>query len=166
ETQNFAYDNRHRKTGEWWDGFPADAEWRVFGYDDANHLTLATNGLGNYWSNVIADVRRSYDAAGRLTQDQQKIYVNGVPVTKNVNYPSHDDAGKLLRMYVDGAAPAYDYTFFYDAVGRFEKIYVTNSIQVFQYYYDAASNEKQRNNLFNGVSQIYPRDSLNRIQYL
>jgi RHS repeat-associated protein len=166
ETQNFSYDNRNRKVGEWWDGFPADAEWRVFGYDDANHLTLATNGLGNYWSNIIADVRRSYDAAGNLTQDQQKIYVNGVPVTKNVNYPTHDDAGKLLRMYVDGAAPAYDYTFSYDTMGRFEKIYVTNSIQMFQYYYDPASNEKQRNNLFTGVSQIYPRDSLNRLQYL
>src|SRR6266550_4673267 len=165
EIQNFAYDNRNRKTGEWWDGFPADAEWRVFDYDDANHLTLATNGTGNPWTNFIADVRRSYDDAGRLTQDQQKIYVNGVPITKNVNYPSYDDDGRLTRMYVDSANPAYDYTFSYDPMRRFEKIFGTGQPSpFFQYHYDAASNETQRDNLFNGVLQIYSRDNLNRMQ--
>ena len=126
-------DNRNRKVGEWWDGFPADAEWRVFGYDYASHLTLAANGLGSPWTNVIADIRRSYDDAGRLTQDQQKVYVNGVGIVKNVNYPSHDDDGKLLRMYVDSATPAYDYTFSYDAMGRFEKIQLTGNSVIFQY---------------------------------
>jgi YD repeat-containing protein len=164
--QNFAYDNRNRKVGEWWDGFPADGEWRVFGYDDAGRLTLATNGLGDYWTNFIADVRRAYDDAGRLTQDQQRVYVNGVPIIRNVNYPSHDDAGKLLRMYVDSVTPAYDYTFSYDNMGRFEKIQLTGNSFVFQYQYDPASNEKQRDNLFNGVSQIYPPDALNRTQYV
>jgi RHS repeat-associated protein len=167
EIQNFAYDNRNRKTGEWWDGFPADGEWRVFDYDDANHLTLATNGTGNPWTNFISDVRRSYDDAGRLTQDQQKVYVNGVAVTKNVNYPTHDDDGRLTRMYVDSASPAYDYTFSYDSMGRFEKIFAAGQPSpFFQYYYDAASNERQRDSLFNGVLQIYPRDNLNRMQNL
>ena len=165
EIQNFAYDNRNRKTGEWWDGFPADGEWRIFDYDDANHLTLATNGTGNPWTNFIADVRRSYDDAGRLTQDQQKVYVNGVPITKNVNYPSYDDDGRLTRMYVDSANPAYDYTFSYDPMRRFEKIFGTGQPSpFFQYHYDAASNETQRDNLFNGVLQIYSRDNLNRMQ--
>ena len=36
-------------------GYPVDGEWRAFGYDDANHLTLATNGTGAYWNNFIAD---------------------------------------------------------------------------------------------------------------
>ena len=70
-------------------------------------------------------------------------------------------------MFVDNASPAYDYTFSYDAMGRFEKILVPASANPwFQYYYDDASNEKQRNNLFNRVSQIYPRDALNRMQYV
>ncbi len=164
ETQNFGYDNRNRKILEWWDGWPTDGEWRAFGYDDANHLTLATNGLGTYWSNFIADVRRSYDDAGRLTQDQQTVYVNGTRITKNVNYPRYDDDGKLLRMFVDNASPAYDYTFSYDAMGRFEKIFATRQTNpYFQYQYDPASNEKQRDSLFNGISQIYPRDELNRM---
>jgi RHS repeat-associated protein len=48
-------------------------------------------------------------------------------------------------------------------MGRFEKIYITNSAQLFQYHYDAASNEIQRDNLYNGVTQLYPRDALNRM---
>jgi RHS repeat-associated protein len=167
ETQNFGYDNRNRKVLEWWDGLPTDAEWRAFDYDDAGHLTLATNGTGAYWTNFIADVRRSYDDAGRLTQDQQKVYVNGVGIIKNVNYPTHDDEGKLTHMYVDSASPAYDYTFSYDSMGRFEKIFATGQGNpYFQYYYDPASNERQRDSLFNQVLQIYPRDNLNRMQNL
>ena len=85
-------------------------------------------------------------------------------ITKNVNYPSYDDDGKLLRMFVDNASPAYDYTFSYDAMGRFEKIFATRQANpYFQYQYDPASNEKQRDSLFNGISQIYPRDELNRM---
>src|SRR4029077_7027076 len=33
-------------------------------------------------------------------------------------------------------------------------------------HYDPAANETQRDNLFDGVSQIYPRDNLNRMQNL
>jgi RHS repeat-associated protein len=166
EIQNFAYDNRNRKTGEWWDGFPADGEWRVFDYDDANHLYLATNGTGNPWTNFIADVRRFYDDAGRLTTDRQTVYVNGVPITKDVDYPTYTDDGRVTRMFVNGANPAYDYTFSYDTMGRFEKIQFTDNVFIAQYHYDAASNETQRDNLFNGVLQIYPRDNLNRMQYV
>ena len=101
EIQNFAYDNRNRKTREWWNGYPTDAEWREFGYDAASHLTLATNGIGDYGTHRIAAVTRVYDNAGRLSGDEQTIYdVNGVVAnTKDVNYPSYDDSGKLLRMY-------------------------------------------------------------------
>jgi RHS repeat-associated protein len=163
EIQNFGYDNRNRKTLEWWDGWPADGEWRAFGYDDASHLTLATNGTGAYWANFIADVRRSYNAAGRLTMDRQTVYVNGVPITKDVDYPTYTDDGRVTRMFVNGASPAYDYTFSYDRMGRFEKIQLTGSSVLFQYHYDAASNDFQRDNLYNGVTQIYPRDELNRM---
>jgi RHS repeat-associated protein len=163
ETQNFGYDNRNRKTLEWWDGWPADGEWRALGYDDASHLTSATNGTGAYNTNFIADVRRFYDNAGRLTLDRQTVYVNGIGVTKDVDYPTYTDDGRVTRMYVDGANPAYDYTFSYDNMGRFEKIQVTGSSFLFQYRYDPASNEIQRDNLYNGVTQVYPRDALNRM---
>ena len=163
EIQNFAYDNRHRKTGEWWDGFPADGEWRVFDYDDAGHLTLATNGTGNPWTNFIADVRRSYDDAGRLTGDQQTVYVNGVPNAKSVIYPTHDDDGRLTRMYVNGVA-GYDYTFGYDDMRRLEFIFPTgNQNALFQYSYDNASNETQHFNWQNRIAQNYTPDNLNRI---
>ncbi len=164
ETQNFAYDSRNRKTLEWWNGWPADGEWRAFGYDDASHLTLATNGLGTYWTNFIADVRRFYDDAGRLTLDRQTVYVNGVGNMRDVNYPNYDDDGKLLRVFVTGASPAYDYIFSYDNMGRFEKIFVTGNPNVqFQYSYDAASNETQRYNWTNHIAQNYVPDSLNRM---
>ena len=164
EIQNFAYDNRNRKTAEWWDGFPADGEWRVFGYDDAGHLTLAANGTGAYWTNFIADVRRSYDDAGRLTGDQQTVYVNGVPNAKSVIYPTHDDDGRLTRMYVNGVA-GYDYTFGYDDMRRLESIFPTgNQNALFQYSYDRASNETQRYNWSNRVAQIYTPDELNRLR--
>jgi RHS repeat-associated protein len=65
-------------------------------------------------------------------------------------------------MYVSGAT-GYDFTYSYDATGRFEKIFLTNSSQLFQYRYDAASNETERDNLFSGVNQLYPRDALNRM---
>jgi hypothetical protein len=64
------------------------------------------------------------------------VYVNGVGNMRDVNYPSYDDDGKLLRMYVYGVSPAYDYTFTYDAMGRFETIKPTGGAVAFQYYYD------------------------------
>ena len=164
ETQNFGYDNRNRTILEWWDGWPADGEWRAFGYDDANHLTLATNGTGAYWNNFIADVRRSYDDAGRLTMDRQNVYVNGVPITKDVDYPTYTDDGRVTRMFVNGASPAYDYTFEYDDMRRLKFIYpYQNQNALFQYSYDLASNETQRYNWSNRVAQIYTPDNLNRI---
>jgi hypothetical protein len=45
--------------------------------------------------------------------------------TRNVTYPLHDDAGNLKQIYVPGVSPAYDHTFSYDEMGRFEKIFVT-----------------------------------------
>jgi RHS repeat-associated protein len=164
EIQYFAYDDRNRKAIEWWAGWPADGEWRAFGYDDASHVTLATNGIGAYWTNFVADVRRFYDAGGRLTLDRQTVYVNGVGNLRDVNYPSYDDDGRLTRMYVYGISPAYDYTFSYDSIGRFEKITPTGGTVTFQYYYDAASNEMQRYNWANRIAQNYVPDELNRIK--
>ena len=163
EIQNFQYDNRNRKTREWWEGWPPDGEWRNFVYDDANHLLQATNGTGTYGANVIADVTRIYDAAGRLTSDQQTVYVNNVPKTMTINYPTYTDDGKLTRVFVTGANPAYDYSFSYDNMGRFEKIQPTNGSVLFQYSYNAASDDVERDNLLNGVTQNYPRDELHRI---
>ena len=59
-----------------------------------------------------------------------KRVLNGVGNTKTVNYPNYDDDGKLLRMFVTGASPAYDYIFSYDNMGRFEKIFVTGNPNV------------------------------------
>ncbi len=66
----------------------------------------------------------------------------------------------MYALFVSG----YDFTYSYDAMGRFEKIFLTNSGQLFQYYYDAASNETERHNIYNGVNQFYSRDALNRMQ--
>jgi RHS repeat-associated protein len=151
EIQSFTYDIRNRKTGMSWSN---NADSATYGYDDAGRLTSAAN--------PNSTVTRQYDDAGRLILDQQNIVGFG---TMSVNYPTYDADGRLTRMNVSGVTD-YDYTFSYDAMGRFEKIFITNSVQLFQYHYDAASNENQRDNLYNGVTQVYPRDELNRMLYL
>jgi YD repeat-containing protein len=156
KVEQFTYDIRNRKDTmtckipnplTW-------IEWADYGYDAASHLTLAKIGTLAWNTNVISTITRQYDDAGRLTLDQQNV--NGLGI-KNVYYPLHDADGKLIRMYVGGASPVYDYTFDYDDMGRFETIKPTGGSAVFQYHYDAASNEVQRDNLQNGVQQIYPR---------
>ena len=162
EEQDFYYDNRNRNNGTWWSNWNNNiVDWRYFGHDAASRLIEAENGTGGWGKNVISDVHRSYDAAGHITQEEQNLY--GVyPVY--VNYPSYDDDGRLTRMNVSGVS-TYDFTYFYDAMGRFEQIFITNGAQLFQYYYDAASNETERHNVTaNGVKQVYLRDALNRIQ--
>jgi YD repeat-containing protein len=152
EVQNFAYDIRNRKTEMSW--IPA-GDWASFTYYDDGRLHVAQN--------PNSTVTRQYDDAGRLTLDQQNITGFGI---KSVNYPTYDDDGKLTRMNVGGVSD-YDYTFSYDATGRFEKIFITNSSQLFQYHYDPASNETERDNTYiNGIRQVYPRDALNRMQYV
>jgi RHS repeat-associated protein len=147
KTQNFTYDNRNRKTGMTWTN---GADSGSFTYDDAGRLLTATN--------PNSTVTRTYDAAGRLTVDQQAV--NGLSGARTANY-WYDEDGKQVRMWVSSAS--YDYTFSYDAMGRFEKISPTGSSVAFQYYYDPASNETQRMNFLNGVTQLTPRDSLNRM---
>ena len=151
ETQNFTYDNRNRKTGMSWSNA---ADSATYGYDLVGRLTSA--------SNANSVVTRQYDAAGHLTLDQQNVAGRG---TYGVNYPTYDNDGRLTRMYLGGAS-GYDFTYSYDEMGRFEKIFLTNSSQLFQYYYDAASNETERDSLYNGVNQVYPHDALNRMQYV
>ena len=163
--EQFTYDIRNRKD-TMISGIPNPVtwiKWAHYIYDDASHLATASNGTGVWGQNVVSIITRQYDAAGHLTLDQQNV--NGLGI-KNVYYPLHDADGKLTRMYVAGASPAYDYTFDYDDMGRFETIKPTGGSAVFQYHYDAASNEVQRDNLQNGVQQIYPRDNLNRMLYL
>jgi RHS repeat-associated protein len=133
-------------------------EWADYGYDDVGRLTYAQNGTGP-WNpnNPISTVTRQYDDGGRLISDQQNV--NGLgPV--NVSYPWYDDDGKLKRVFVPGAT--YDYTYDYDTMGRFWTISTGGSV-AFKYHYDDASNETQRDNLLNGVIQIYNPDNLNRI---
>src|SRR5262249_25363121 len=159
------YDRRNRVYATWWynwnDGGRA-SDWRYLGYDDVSRLFEAENGTGGWGSNIVSDVHRHYDAADQLAYEEQNVTGLGM---KTVNYPSYDADGRLTRMNASGVSD-YDYTFSYDAMGRFEKIFITNSSQLFQYRYDAASNETQRDNVYNGVTQIYPRDDLNRMQYL
>jgi RHS repeat-associated protein len=162
-TQNFTYDNRNRKVTMVWTN-PTNvanftAEWANFGYDAASRLTSAQNGIGVVGTGVISTITRSYDAAGHLTLDRQNL--NAVLGNQDVQY-AYDADGKDTRLYL--ASAAYDYTFSYDAMGRFEKIFVTGaSNPSFQYRYDAASNEVERDNLTNSVNQFYSRDALNRM---
>ena len=165
EWQLFSYDIRNRKYANWWsnwDDTVRNPDWCYFAYDPAGRLTEAENGTSGWGANIISDVHRSYDAAGHLTLDQQIVSGLG---TLNVNYPTYDDDGRLIRSYVSGVS-GYDFTYSYDAIGRFEKIFITNSSQLFQYHYDAASNETERDNVYNGVNQFYPPDALNRMQYM
>ena len=171
EGKVFYYDIRNRNVATWWSNWANNVvDWRYLGYDAASRLIEAENGTGGWGGNVISDVIRYYDAAGHLTLEQQKV--TGVGTVVVVNYPTYDDDGRLTRMYVTaGGVPltlgaGYDFTYSYDAMGRFEKLFLTNSSQLFQYYYDAASNEIERDNLNNSVKQIYPRDALNRMQYV
>jgi RHS repeat-associated protein len=155
KTQTFGYDTRNQKNTMVWSN---SAEWQYFVYDAAGRLTTAKNGTGTWNTNIISTVTRSYDAAGRLILDRQAV--TGL-ATKDVNY-DYDLDGKPTRLYVTGAG--YDYTFSYDARGRFEKIVPTGATTpYFQYSYDAASNETQRYSSANGVAQIYGRDVLNRM---
>ena len=152
ETQTFQYDIRNHKISMNWSNGVDSA---IFSYDDAGRLLTANNANSN--------ITRSYNSAGWLTVDQQTP--TGVPGgAKSVNY-FYDDDGKVNRMYV--ASASYDYTFTYDSMGRFEKIFATSNLNspLFEYDYDLASNETDRHNYFNNVNieQIYSRDSLNRI---
>ena len=165
EWQLFSYDIRNHKYANWWSNWNdsvRNPDWCYFAYDPAGRLTEALNGTNGWGANIISDVHRSYDAAGHLTLDQQIVTDLG---TLNVNYPTYDDDGRLTRLYVSGVS-GYDFTYSYDAMGRFEKIFITNSSQLFQYHYDAASNETERDNVYNGVNQFYPPDALNRMQYM
>ena len=147
EIQRFEYDNRNRKISMRWDN---GADSASYGYDDASRLTNANN--------PNSAVTRVYDAAGRLTQDQQNVTGLGI---KTVSYPLYDDDGNVKQL---SAAGVYNYTFGYDAAGRFETISTGGSTK-FEYDYDAASNETHRYAYFNGntIDQVYNRDSLNRM---
>jgi RHS repeat-associated protein len=105
---------------------------------------------------ISAQTGAELPAANPLAQtppDNRQVYVRY----------EYDNDGKQKRLSVDGAE--YDRTFLYDAIGRFEKIKNTvGGGDLFQYVYDAASNETERQNLLNGVHQIYTRDWLNRMQ--
>jgi RHS repeat-associated protein len=157
EVQYFGYDNRNRKYGEFWDTFPATHEWRYFGLDGANNLRRGLNGTGAWNTHYVADIHRNYDATDHCILDRQGI--TGYPVV-DVNY-AYDAEGKKTQLQIDAS---YDYTFSYDSMGRPEKIIETGSgFAAYQYHYDAASNETQRDNRRSGVTQATPRDSLNRI---
>ena len=145
KTQSFDYDTCNRKTDMSWDNI---GDWAHYTYYDDSRLNMA--------SNPNSTITRVYDAAGRLTNDQQNVSGLGI---KNVTYPLYDDDGRLKQM---SAAGVYDYAFGYDVAGRFETISTGSSLK-FQYAYDAASNETHRYSFLTGVDQIYNRDSLNRM---
>ncbi|MFZ0916979.1 MAG: hypothetical protein WAN04_08815, partial [Candidatus Udaeobacter sp.] len=150
EIQSFTYDIRNRKTGMSWSN---NADSATYGFDDAGRLTSAANSNST--------VTHQYDDAGRLTLDRQNV--NGLG-TVSVNY-GYDNDGKENHLWVPNTNPSYDYTYGYDAMGRFETIMPTGGSVAFQYYYDAASNETQRRNYLStpDLDQFYNRDALNRI---
>jgi RHS repeat-associated protein len=166
-TWSFAYDNRNRQLGTMWQD--TSGEWIFLVYDAASRVRRAWNGRWDTNGNPIttSDVHRDYDPAGRLTLDKQDIdgENNGLgPLEVHYEYDAtlRGTDGKPTHMYV-GPGPGYDYSFGYDAMGRFETITPTGgSFGAFQYSYDNASNETQRDNLLNHVSQIYDPDELNR----
>jgi RHS repeat-associated protein len=149
EIQYFTYDIRNRKTGMSWSN---NVDWASFTYYTDSRLYTAQNGNST--------VTRQYDDAGRLTLDQQNVTGLG---TVSVNY-GYDDDGKENHLWVPGANSSYDYTYGYDAMGRFETIRPGGNI-AFQYYYDAASNETRRHNYLSSpqLDQFYNRDELDRI---
>ena len=143
ERQDFEYDKLNRKIGMSWSNDNGDSA--SYGYDDASRLTSANN--------PNSTVTRVYDAAGRLTQDQQNVIGLGI---KDVTYPLYDDDGKVkqisaagdLRLHIwlrcrrDGSRPFRP----------------ADSVK-FQYAYDAASNETHRYLYLSGVhrSNLCPR---------
>jgi len=116
------------------------AEWSYLTYDAVGRLATAQNGYGSWNTNVVSIVTRSYDSAGRLTLDRQNVTGLG---SKDVNY-EYDLDGKPTRLYVSPGVSGwtYDYTFSYDAMGRFEKILATGHGAYFQYSYDSARTKR------------------------
>jgi RHS repeat-associated protein len=167
ETKYFYNDNRNRKYGEAWENL--SGEWALYLPDAASRLRRAVNGG---WQDgqptFICDVHRDYDHAGRLTLDKQDIDgadagLGPLEVHYEYNPTLRGTDGKPTSMYVNYPGDGYDYDFRYDEMGRFEKILVRNASNPwFQYHYDNASNETQRDNLLNHVNQIYDPDELNR----
>ncbi len=132
---------------------PAIADRGAFTYDAAGRMTEADNDY--------SEVTRTYDPAGRLKTDTQNIAGFG---SRKVQYKYSQDA-LLLRMWVaDGNG--YDRTYAYDDRARLEFIQNTgDGVNWFQYFYDQASNEVKRYNFWNGVSQEYGRDEINRMSW-
>jgi len=163
ETQAFFYDDRNFMYATWWtpNWDNGIVDWCFFDHDAEGRLTEAENGTNGWNTNIISDVHRYYDAAGRLTQEQQ--IVTGlarrpfiIPPTITMEIDTHVRRRRYgLRFHL-----------FLRCHGRFENIFLTAGGQLFQYHYDAASNETGRDNLVNGVNQVYPRDALNRMQYM
>jgi RHS repeat-associated protein len=153
ETQSFTYDSRNRKTGMSWSNGVDSA---TYGYDDAGRLTSA--------SNANSTVTRTYYADDRLEHDYQAVAGIG---TKSANYV-YDGDGNVTWMNVSPFDnPSYNWTFSYDSMGRFEKIFVYGAGNPSsKYAYDSASNVTHRYTYLPNtvtVDQSTPRDSLNRM---
>jgi RHS repeat-associated protein len=112
--------------------------------------------------------------SGDVSLTQQKT-LTSVPITSisqpapssGPNIPvqyAYNEDGTEKQLYVSGVTGTnYDFTYQYDALGRFEKISPTGNPVSFQYGYDAASNEAWRLNNVTTVKQTYTFDSLNRM---
>ncbi|MEY2520252.1 MAG: hypothetical protein QOF24_2011 [Verrucomicrobiota bacterium] len=145
--QYFSYDNRNHPVWMWWSN---GADWTYFQHDLVGRATWIQNPY------AIASL--GYDAAGRLTQDNQYQPAIG---WKEVHYEYGSD-GEQTRLYLSGTD--YDRSYGYDEMGRLNAIRNTgNGATWFSYSYDAASNETQRYNMFNNVAQNYGRDALGRM---
>ncbi|HEX9423715.1 MAG TPA: RHS repeat-associated core domain-containing protein [Pyrinomonadaceae bacterium] len=153
KTQNFMYDNLNRKVGMTWSN---GADSATYGYDYASRLTSATN--------PNSTVTRTYYADGRLEHDYQAV--TGLGSTKSANYVYNGDGNVTWMNVTPFDSPSYNWSFTYDAMGRFETIAPYGGSVAFKYAYDNASNVTHRYTYLPGsvtVDQSTPRDSLNRI---
>ncbi|MEN3369491.1 MAG: hypothetical protein V7609_1634 [Verrucomicrobiota bacterium] len=145
--QYFSYDNRNHPV---WMSWSNGADWTYFQHDPLGRAT--------WIQNPYAIVSLGYDAAGRLTADNQYQPAIG---WKEVHYEYGSD-GEQTRLYLSGTD--YDRSYGYDEMGRLNAIRNTaNGATWFSYSYDAASNETLRQSALNNVGQYYSRDPLGRM---
>ena len=99
QTATYSYDTRGRNTKVLWAGTSAPPQ-STFTYDAANHLLTAVNST--------ATTTRTYDDAGRVLTDSQKITAaSATPYTVGYGY---DGDGRLASLvYPDGTTVGYDY---------------------------------------------------------
>lgn len=140
------YDAGNRLTTKTWEGTTNV----VFssGYDDADQLLTVVRTKSGVVESAITN---TWDAANRITQQQQGLYAVGY---------GYDVAGNVTNVsYPSGANAAYSY----DALNRISSIRdSTNATVLAAYEFDAAGRPTKRT-LENGAETVYARDAAGRV---